>query len=206
MGLDTDTAAAAQDWPTQNVGLRAASFPAIDIDTSTTDALRLVEEIVQRVAPGAATAPVRYRDGSPRALYPFRLAPGSDLCGKDGWRGWTRTGRPTRSMCLVSVSNMRSRVRTRPGRSMNGGMGGTSRAVGATELPVLTRDTVDAFIQALQEAIAADGRDRHRGVSQARGSGGQSDRLREGRSRAGECNGARGTQRYPKHGRARAVP
>ena len=50
---------------------------------------------------------------------------------KDGWWGKTRTGRPTRSMCLVSVSNMRSRVRTRPGRQYKWREGKDLAAVGA---------------------------------------------------------------------------
>ena len=126
VGLDAATSVAAKEWPTQNVGIRAASFPAIDIDTSTDDALRLVEEIVQRVAPEAATAPVRFRDGSPRALLFLPARSGVRPSAKgDGWHGLTRKGRLTRSIFSVSVSNMLSRVRTRPGSHMNGGMGET---------------------------------------------------------------------------------
>lgn len=57
--------------PTHNVGLRAASFPAIDIDVASEAARDLIEEnIVLNFGP----APTRVRPGSPRSLMVFRLA------------------------------------------------------------------------------------------------------------------------------------
>ena len=157
VGLDAATSVAAKEWPTQNVGIRAASFPAIDIDTSTDDALRLVEEIVQRVAPEAATAPVRFRDGSPRALYSFRLAPGSDPVRK-GRVAWIDAEGKTHAVDVLGLGQQYVVSGTHPSGSPYEWRDGRNLdAVGASELPVLTRDALGAFLQALQEAIAAAG-------------------------------------------------
>ena len=61
----------AGSWPTGNVGLRAASWPAVDIDVSNERARALVEEIaITHLGP----APIRERDGAPRSLLVYRAA------------------------------------------------------------------------------------------------------------------------------------
>lgn len=69
--LTTEEVRAAGLMPTRNVGLRAASFPAIDIDVSSEAARELIEEAV---AETFGPAPTRVRAGSPRSLMIFRAA------------------------------------------------------------------------------------------------------------------------------------
>lgn len=69
-GLAERDQLAAAHWPTQNVGLRAADFPGIDIDTNSKEALELVETLVTEQF--GSGLPARERGGAPRALFPFR--------------------------------------------------------------------------------------------------------------------------------------
>jgi hypothetical protein len=60
----------ARSWETGNVGVRAARLPAVDIDTTSPEALRIVEEVaVACLGP----APFRERGGSHRGLMVYRL-------------------------------------------------------------------------------------------------------------------------------------
>lgn len=70
-GLSPADRRAAALWPTHNVGLRAADFPAVDCDVESPEALALVEEVIQRSL-GNLNGPVRTRGQSPRALFVFK--------------------------------------------------------------------------------------------------------------------------------------
>lgn len=69
LGLSNADQTKAQNWPTENVGLRAADFPAIDCDVQSEEALELVDSVVARTL---GFAPVRIRSNAPRALYVFK--------------------------------------------------------------------------------------------------------------------------------------
>ena len=69
LGLTTEQMRAAADWPTENVGLRAENWPAIDADVNSEEAARLVEGVVNF---HIGAAPVRVRANSPRSLFVFR--------------------------------------------------------------------------------------------------------------------------------------
>jgi hypothetical protein len=56
-------------WPTSNVGLRAASFPGIDIDVESEEAAALVEKAA---VVNLGFAPVRVRGNSPRRLLVYK--------------------------------------------------------------------------------------------------------------------------------------
>jgi hypothetical protein len=60
----------AASWPTSNVGLRAALFPAIDIDTLTPEARDIVEHVASFYL---GPSPVRERGDAPRSLLVYRL-------------------------------------------------------------------------------------------------------------------------------------
>src|SRR5690606_26214947 len=75
-GLDPATVTDAKNWRTQNVGLRAAGFPAIDIDTGSEAGRALAERAMQGVV--ATDGPIRTRGGVPRALCMYKLAEGSE--------------------------------------------------------------------------------------------------------------------------------
>jgi hypothetical protein len=59
----------AANWPTHNVGLRAAEWPGIDIDVNSKEVLQIVERLIDTML---GAAPVRERGNAPRALYVFR--------------------------------------------------------------------------------------------------------------------------------------
>lgn len=69
MGLSPADQIKAQNWPTENVGLRAADFPAIDCDVQSEEAFELVDALVAKTL---GFAPVRKRPNAPRALYVFK--------------------------------------------------------------------------------------------------------------------------------------
>lgn len=69
-GLAPQDQERSSSWPTQNVGLRGADFPAIDIDTETPEALALVRDLISEMFEG--DLPVRTRGNAPRALYVFK--------------------------------------------------------------------------------------------------------------------------------------
>lgn len=69
VGLSKADQTKAQNWPTENVGLRAAEFPAIDCDVQSEEAFAMVDALV---AKHLGFAPVRKRANAPRALYVFR--------------------------------------------------------------------------------------------------------------------------------------
>jgi hypothetical protein len=75
-GLTDSQVGLVQAWPTENVGLRAARFPGLDIDVAS-------EEVRDWVMGIALTtlgfAPVRVRAGAPRALLVYRTAPGAEI-------------------------------------------------------------------------------------------------------------------------------
>lgn len=69
MGLPDNLLHASQSWPTDNVGLRAENWPAVDIDVASEEARDLVEGLANF---HLGHAPVRVRAGAPRALMVFR--------------------------------------------------------------------------------------------------------------------------------------
>lgn len=69
-GISESLRAQATFWPTRNVGLRAEQWPAVDIDVARADVRDMVENLV---AFHLGHAPVREREGAPRALCVFRL-------------------------------------------------------------------------------------------------------------------------------------
>lgn len=69
VGLSAADQIKAQNWPTENVGLRAADFPAIDCDVQSEEAYQLVDAVLTRTL---GFAPVRKRANAPRALYVFK--------------------------------------------------------------------------------------------------------------------------------------
>lgn len=70
VGLTDRLRAQAASWPTQNVGLRAEQWPAIDIDVARADVRDVVENLVNF---HLGHSPIRERAGAPRALCVFRL-------------------------------------------------------------------------------------------------------------------------------------
>jgi hypothetical protein len=68
-GLSEADQAKAQNWPTDNVGLRAADWPAVDCDVATEEAQQMVDALVER---HLGFAPMRLRSNASRALYVFR--------------------------------------------------------------------------------------------------------------------------------------
>lgn len=71
VGLSKADQTKAQNWPTENVGLRAAEFPAIDCDVQSVEAYEMIDALV---AKHLGFAPVRKRSNAPRALYVFKRA------------------------------------------------------------------------------------------------------------------------------------
>lgn len=69
VGLSKADQTKAQSWPTANVGLRAAEFPAIDCDVQSEEAFQVVDAVVSRMM---GFAPIRKRANAPRALYVFK--------------------------------------------------------------------------------------------------------------------------------------
>lgn len=154
-GLDPETIAAAQDWPTENVGLRAAAFPAIDIDTATPAALALVEGAVATLF--GTGNPVRVRSGAPRALYPFRLKPGAEAIRKRRLE-WADMDGNRHGLDVLGLGQQYAVAGTHPKGARYEWRDGQGLAtVGANSLPPLTTDDVDAFIDLLTEAIQAEG-------------------------------------------------
>ncbi|RWG07543.1 VapE domain-containing protein [Mesorhizobium sp.] len=152
-GLDPETVSAAQAWPTGNVGLRAAGFPAIDIDTATAEALALVESAV--VALFGTGNPVRVRAGAPRALYPFRLKPGAEVIRKRRLDWTDKHGTPHGLDVLghgqqYAVAGMHPKGAPYEWRDGKG-------LAAADSLPCLTREDVDAFVDLLTDEIQAAG-------------------------------------------------
>jgi hypothetical protein len=70
-GISPALAAKARSWPTQNIGLRAANWPGLDIDVADPALRDLIEQLaVEFLGP----APVRERDNAPRSLLVYRAA------------------------------------------------------------------------------------------------------------------------------------
>lgn len=70
-GLNPTLQRSVGTWPTTNVGLRTADFPALDIDVQSDSVRRMIEERADIVF---GTTAVRERAGSTRALWLFRRA------------------------------------------------------------------------------------------------------------------------------------
>lgn len=68
-GVSPSFVARASAWPTENVGLRAENWPAVDIDVSSEEARDLAEALAVY---HLGNAPARVRDGAPRALLVYR--------------------------------------------------------------------------------------------------------------------------------------
>lgn len=69
MGITDTQIKNAASWPTENVGLRAENWPAVDIDVASDEARELIEGIA---AFHLGASPVRVRANAPRALCVFR--------------------------------------------------------------------------------------------------------------------------------------
>jgi hypothetical protein len=69
MGINAKMQQEAASWPTENVGLRAENWPAVDVDVASEEARDLVEGLVTF---HLGNAPVRVRGNSPRALFVFK--------------------------------------------------------------------------------------------------------------------------------------
>ena len=69
MGINQQMITESASWPTENVGLRAENWPAVDVDVATEEARDLVEGLVTF---HLGNAPVRVRGNSPRALFVFK--------------------------------------------------------------------------------------------------------------------------------------
>ena len=70
VGLTPRTLAQCPHWPTENVGLRAENFPAVDIDVASEEARDLIEGLANF---HLGQAPARTRANAPRALLVYRL-------------------------------------------------------------------------------------------------------------------------------------
>jgi hypothetical protein len=71
LGLSERDRHLSADWPTANVGLRAADWPAVDCDIENP---QIAQWTGRRVKQMLGFAPVRTRGNSPRCLYMFRRA------------------------------------------------------------------------------------------------------------------------------------
>jgi hypothetical protein len=69
-GLEPGLMSRAGSWPTGNVGLRAAQWPAVDVDVSTPEVRDWIEGLILFQL---GFSPFRERGGSPRSLAVFRL-------------------------------------------------------------------------------------------------------------------------------------
>jgi hypothetical protein len=69
-GLSPERQEAASTWPTENVGLRAEWFPAVDIDVENPALARELEDLARQML---GSSPVRTRESSSRVLLAFRL-------------------------------------------------------------------------------------------------------------------------------------
>ena len=69
MGVSDAQIREAASWPTENVGLRAENWPAVDIDVNSDEARDLIENIA---AFHLGASPVRIRANAPRSLCVFR--------------------------------------------------------------------------------------------------------------------------------------
>lgn len=67
--VDNEFVKRSASWPTSNVGLRAAGFPAIDIDVASEKVRDAIENLATEYL---GPAPVRVRDGAPRSLLVYR--------------------------------------------------------------------------------------------------------------------------------------
>jgi Family of unknown function (DUF5906) len=68
-GISPSVQVRAALWPTDNVGLRAENFPALDIDVATVEARDFVESVMSF---HLGAAPARFRENAPRLLCVFR--------------------------------------------------------------------------------------------------------------------------------------
>lgn len=156
VGLDAATVSSATGWPTQNVGLRAASFPAIDVDTSTAHELALVERVLRQNVPLSSLAPVRFRQDAPRALFVFRLG-GNDQIRKSRLE-WSDIAGNKHAVDVLGLGQQYVISGMHPSGNPYEWREGKSLAVCAPEnLPALTPDTVSVFLSALTEEIQAAG-------------------------------------------------
>jgi hypothetical protein len=153
-GLDPATIAAAPEWPTGNVGLRASAFPAIDIDTKTQEAHDLAERVVRCVLGGRADGPVRFRADAARSLRPFRLAPGAEpfkkrrieWTDKDGVKHALEVLARGQQYVVAGVHPEGARYEWRD-----------DKMPVADKLPVMTAEDADVLTQAIADDVTAAG-------------------------------------------------
>lgn len=159
---ERDQIAAAQ-WPTQNVGLRAADFPGIDIDTNSKEAMEMAEALVTTQFGGGL--PARERGGAPRVLFPFRRVGDAqvrkhriEFTDNDG------TGHAVEVLGLGQqyvVSGIHPSGAAFEWREQRNGSGaiiqGDLVAYKASGLPPITADDVGRFMSSLQSAILGRG-------------------------------------------------
>lgn len=139
--------------PTKNVGLRAASFPAIDIDVSSEAARELIEEAVELTF---GEAPTRVRAGSPRSLMVFRAA--GDVPPTKKHLKFTLGDGLTHAIDFLGLGQQYLIAGTHPSGTEYGWREGRElTAWGVDGLPVVTAADLDAFFQHLPAVIEAAG-------------------------------------------------
>lgn len=182
-GLSDDVAHAARDWPTGNVGIRGAAFPAIDSDVASDDARRLVDRVIVEfqgfVGPQFA---VRTRGTSPRVLYAF--APdGAPLRPRPAAVRFTLPGDKAGVEHVVEVIGAGKHwvaSGSHPGGDRYGWQGHADFAalVAASDLLRLTEADVNRILDAVADAVERDGGTvLSRGAAKAAGGG--SGKLRD---------------------------
>lgn len=76
LGLNERDQRAVEDMPTENVGLRAADWPAVDCDVENP---KFMSWLRKRVTTELGFAPTRVRSNSPRSLFVYRRADGETI-------------------------------------------------------------------------------------------------------------------------------
>lgn len=165
LGLSEADIERAKSWPTQNVGLRAGAYPGIDIDTDSVEALDLVEGILK--SRFGDRPPVRFRGDAPRALYAFRLDPGSDPIRKHRieWQDGDGRNHAVEVLGLgqqyviagIHPSGVAYEWRERYDPTAEKMVPGDLASVTSDGLPTLTVNDVMEVMREIQEAVEARG-------------------------------------------------
>ena len=144
--LDTPADAARIDKDGANIGLKAQSFPAVDLDVRDEQLAAQIAAVVERILPGA---PVRVGQW-PKRLYPFRLADGAEPF--------------ARMQLYISHNNERQLVEIL-GAGQQYVIGGIHPKTGkayewrrplpatAAELPTITKEQAEGLLGAIQEEV-----------------------------------------------------
>jgi AAA domain/Primase C terminal 2 (PriCT-2) len=156
-GLATETMI--KEWrlyPDPNIGIRAKYFPGIDFDI---DLDWLIRDLLPVAEKHLGPSPVRGRDGSPRVMLIYSLAPGAEpirtFCLK-----FTLPETGSTEHALEILGNGRSFVLE--GRHLKGGHYEWKHGVGPIEygpenLSLVTAKELGAFVIAVKDKLAAIG-------------------------------------------------